>query len=113
MFLTTTVIAFLSLGITHASPLTEATKRGTSINWSPCDLDFPKTIQDAIVVPIDCATIQVPLDYTDPDCDMLDLQLIKVNATNQPAKGSVIFNPGGPGSSGVEEIATKGFTYEQ
>ncbi|GAB1216694.1 hypothetical protein ATERTT37_005912 [Aspergillus terreus] len=39
------------------------------------------------------------------------LQLVKVNATEEPVKGSVIFNPGGPGSSGVEEVVQKGPAY--
>ncbi|THC94863.1 hypothetical protein EYZ11_005664 [Aspergillus tanneri] len=41
----------------------------------------------------------------------IQLQLLKVNATKEPFKGSVIFNPGGPGNSGVEEVALKGHTY--
>lgn len=82
------------------------------LNWAPCDLDFPESLQGNITGPIDCATLEVPLDYTDPNCKQtLELQLVKVNATNEPFKGSVITNPGGPGGSGVEDIALSGSTF--
>lgn len=104
----------LLYGIVEALPHASnhsATPKG-SLNWAPCDLDFPQSLQDAITVPIDCATLKVPLDYTNPkDGKMLDLQLVKVNATQRPRKGSVIFNPGGPGSSGVEEVVQQGPLY--
>ncbi|KAM5358639.1 hypothetical protein ACJZ2D_015123 [Fusarium nematophilum] len=83
-----------------------------SLDWKPCDLGFPESRKQQITVPVDCATLKVPLDYTDPKSDeTLDLQLVKVNATKQPAKTSVIFNPGGPGSPGVEEVSVLGHVY--
>uniref|UniRef100_A0A0C4BL31 Peptidase S33 tripeptidyl aminopeptidase-like C-terminal domain-containing protein n=1 Tax=Fusarium oxysporum (strain Fo5176) TaxID=660025 RepID=A0A0C4BL31_FUSOF len=82
------------------------------LDWKPCDLPFPKSRQEQIKEAIDCATIKVPLDYTNPKSGgEIDLQLIKVNATRQPARASVIFNPGGPGSSGIEEVAVLGPMY--
>ena len=81
------------------------------LDWQPCDLDFPASTRANILEPIDCATLEVPLDYTNPQSRPLQLQLIRVNATEQPAKGSVVFSPGGPGISGVEEVAQWGATY--
>ncbi|KAG7404209.1 Tripeptidyl aminopeptidase [Fusarium oxysporum f. sp. rapae] len=82
------------------------------LDWKPCDLGFPKSRQEQIKEAIDCATIKVPLDYTNPESGgEVNLQLIKVNATKKPAKASVIFNPGGPGSPGVEEVAVLGPMY--
>lgn len=84
------------------------------LDWKPCDLPFPKSRQEQIKEAIDCATIKVPLDYTNPKSGgEIDLQLIKVNATRQPARASVIFNPGGPGSSGIEEVAVLGPMYRE
>lgn len=114
MWSISTAFLLLSYGFVQALPHASnnsATSKG-DLNWAPCDLDFPQSLQDAITVPIDCATLKVPLDYTNPkDGRTLDLQLVKVNATQGPRKGSVIFNPGGPGSSGVEEVAQQGPLY--
>jgi hypothetical protein len=84
----------------------------TSLEWEPCDLDFPPFMKDVIAArgePIFCATLPVPLDYTSPgDERPLNLQLIKVKANKEPFKGSVLMNPGGPGASGVETVAVGG-----
>ncbi|KAJ4377477.1 hypothetical protein N0V83_000302 [Neocucurbitaria cava] len=113
--------------ITYAIPFSDSSKAGlsyptdspqtntTSLNWTPCDLDFPPSQQaviDANGVPIYCATLEVPLDYSNADNkETIQLQLLKIKATNEPSKGSVIFNPGGPGASGVEEVSQKGILY--
>ncbi|KAL5355148.1 Alpha/Beta hydrolase protein [Aspergillus floccosus] len=112
MFLSSALI-LASLGLVKALPQGDInTLRSSPLNWAPCNLDFPEEVQKNIVVPIDCATLEVPLDYTDSDSSKaITLQLVKVNATEEPVKGSVIFNPGGPGSSGVEEVVQKGPAY--
>ena len=58
-----------------------------------------------IPLPFDCASLPVPLDYTDSGSGTLDLALIRVNATKEPVLGSVLWNPGGPGGTGVENLA--------
>ena len=79
------------------------------LDWAPCELEgIPK---DQITVSFDCAKLPVPLDYTNLDSGSLPLQLIKVNATKEPVLGSVLFNPGGPGSSAVEDLAKVGDIY--
>ncbi|KZM25686.1 hydrolase [Ascochyta rabiei] len=83
-----------------------------SLKWAPCDLDFSSEIQLEVAAhaePLFCATLPVPLDYTNrKNGQFLDLQLIKIKATKEPFKGSVLTNPGGPGGSGVDWIATDG-----
>jgi hypothetical protein len=55
---------------------------------------------------------KVPTDYTNAENGVtLDLQLVTFEATKEPFKGSIIMNLGGPGMSGVEEIASKGPIY--
>ena len=59
-------------------------------------------------VPVQCAKLAVPLDYMDlGKSERLELDLIKINATKEPYLGSMLFNPGGPGASGVDQVATK------
>jgi pimeloyl-ACP methyl ester carboxylesterase len=51
----------------------------------------------------DCATISVPLDYSEPAGDTIKLQLVRVHdSANKSSTRSLILNPGGPGGSGVE-----------
>ena len=107
-----TALLLSSYGLVEAFPHGDTeTPTYNALDWAPCDLDFPESVEELITFPVDCATLEVPLDYTNPDSETLDLQLVKVNATKEPFKGSVIFNPGGPGVSGVEEVATKGPMY--
>lgn len=109
------IVAFslLSSTIVQALPHTNTSHHSSKeLRWRPCDLPFPKSLKEKITVPIDCATLKVPLDYTKPKLGKtLDIQLVKVNATKGPRKGSVIFNPGGPRSSGVEEVVVEGPKY--
>lgn len=53
-----------------------------------------------------CATLKVPLDYAKPDGETIDLALIRSKATGGQSKriGSLLFNFGGPGGSGVDTM---------
>lgn len=104
-----TLVSFLALGaFAAAAPSSSATCHHTrspqKIEWGPCgDLGFNET------VPLSCGTLAVPLDYTEPDSgETLDLQILKIPAPNQPSKGSVFFNFGGPGATGISEMALSG-----
>ena len=96
----------------NALPLTDSVERAvdSQLRWGPCDLEGidPETI----LLPVQCATLSVPLDYTNADFKDLELLLLKVNATSGSSKGSVLFNPGGPGASTVEDLATKSYIYD-
>lgn len=64
-----------------------------SIDWNECkDVDAKSNLT------YQCSTLSVPLDYTNTSRGELDLQLLRVPAEQQPAKGSVLFNFGGPGA---------------
>ncbi|MBP7835452.1 MAG: alpha/beta fold hydrolase, partial [Rhodoluna sp.] len=51
-----------------------------------------------------CADIEVPADWSNPSGERLKVAIAYRKADNETALGSVIFNPGGPGSSGVDWI---------
>ncbi|MEU7334148.1 alpha/beta hydrolase [Streptomyces sp. NPDC007074] len=53
-----------------------------------------------------CATLKVPLDYAKPDGKTIGLALIRSKATGGQGKrlGSLLFNFGGPGGSGVSTM---------
>ncbi|UFS99641.1 alpha/beta hydrolase [Nocardia huaxiensis] len=48
----------------------------------------------------ECAQVEVPVDYDDPDGDTATIALSRVRATG-PKIGSLLMNPGGPGASGL------------
>ncbi|KAM5343467.1 hypothetical protein ACJ41O_012004 [Fusarium nematophilum] len=79
-----------------------------SLKWAPCTPEFLLQIPGAIFSPHpDCATLEVPLDYTNDKSELIQLQLVRVNATTPPptsSRRSVIYNPGGPGVSAVDSV---------
>jgi pimeloyl-ACP methyl ester carboxylesterase len=52
----------------------------------------------------DCARVQVPLDYADPDGARGEIALLRVKARGERI-GSLLVNPGGPGMSGMNHVA--------
>jgi hypothetical protein len=64
-----------------------------TLQWSTCDYDFDSK------GPVECATLQVPLDYTN------ETSVLRVSATKAPSMGSILFNPGGPGGLGTQHVA--------
>ncbi len=50
-----------------------------------------------------CATLEVPVDYDNPEGETIDLALSRVPARKGSKRlGSIVVNPGGPGGSGVD-----------
>ncbi|WP_405822827.1 alpha/beta hydrolase [Streptomyces sp. NBC_00838] len=62
----------------------------------------------------ECATMTAPLDYAKPKGDTIPLALIRAR-TSDPDKriGSLVFNFGGPGGSGVTGLPSFGKDYEK
>ncbi|MFF8178534.1 alpha/beta hydrolase, partial [Streptomyces chartreusis] len=51
-----------------------------------------------------CATLKTPLDWAKPEGRTIDVALIRTKATGEDRIGSLLFNFGGPGSSGVSTM---------
>ncbi|MFE1313400.1 alpha/beta hydrolase [Streptomyces sp. NPDC058755] len=60
-----------------------------------------------------CATMKAPRDWSDPKGDTIDIALIRAKATGDPSRriGSLVFNFGGPGGSGVATLPAFGADY--
>lgn len=59
-----------------------------------------------------CATVDVPLDYTKPDGDTIGIALIRKEAREKGRRlGSMLFNFGGPGGSGVATLPRAAGSY--
>lgn len=63
-----------------------------TVVWEPCEDGFS------------CATIEVPMDYENPDGKSLEIEAIRLAATGSEPMGSILVNPGGPGGSGYDAV---------
>ncbi len=62
----------------------------------------------------ECATLTVPLDYDRPDARTIEVALLKVVAQDPDARiGSLVVNPGGPGSPGTAYAAQARSVFRQ
>lgn len=61
-----------------------------------------------------CATMKAPLDWGKPRGDTIGIALIRAKADGPESKriGSLVFNFGGPGGSGVSSLPSFGSDYE-
>ena len=51
-----------------------------------------------------CAKVKVPLDYSKPDGQTIEIAMKKHSATGSVRQGTLFMNPGGPGGSGVDDV---------
>ncbi|TIC79479.1 alpha/beta hydrolase [Nocardioides sp. GY 10127] len=62
----------------------------------------------------ECATLQVPVDYDNPDDGSFGLAVLRVPAADQADKvGSLVVNPGGPGAPGTSYAAGGSSVFTQ
>ncbi|MFE3072465.1 alpha/beta hydrolase [Streptomyces sp. NPDC059247] len=94
------VLTFTLLGTTAAA--TPAAGPGSPVAappsplsaWRSCGGDTPATVE--------CATLKVPLDHREPRGRKIDLSLSRIKAADPAARrGVLLFNPGGPSTSGL------------
>lgn len=85
--------ALLGTGLVATPAVATAEPAPPAIDWQPCGEDAPG---------VDCATIEVPLDYRHPHGKKIHIGLAKRPATDPSQRiGSLLVDPGGPGGSGV------------
>jgi len=65
------------------------------VTFTPCEGDY------------ECATVEVPLDYAEPEGAKISIALLRAPAKDPAARlGAVVVNPGGPGVAFVDRLAT-------
>jgi pimeloyl-ACP methyl ester carboxylesterase len=85
--------AFLVVLTILAAAASAAARPGAAIEWRPCTED--PTAQ--------CATVRVPVDWSDPYSPKAGIALARRPATDPAHRiGVLVVNPGGPGGSGVD-----------
>ncbi|KAK7014419.1 Abhydrolase-4 domain-containing protein, partial [Favolaschia claudopus] len=80
-------------------------KPSEKLTWTPCNTNF------------ECVRLTVPLDYKNPSARTAAIALMRLPATvptNSSAyRGPILFNPGGPGGSGVDMMLEFGDSLRQ
>jgi pimeloyl-ACP methyl ester carboxylesterase len=92
----TALLSTSTPSIVSASPSISVTtsSRPAALEWTSCGEG------------LECSTLTVPLDHSDPRGATIDIAVVRRPATDQENRiGSLVTNPGGPGSSGVEFVA--------
>ncbi len=79
-------------------------------NWTPPELDW-ESCRVGTARGGECATLEVPLDWSDPAGETIELALARIPATGKRI-GSLLSNPGGPGASGLEFLGYEPFSPE-
>ncbi|ESK91968.1 alpha beta hydrolase fold family [Moniliophthora roreri MCA 2997] len=71
-----------------------------ALNWVDCFTE------------LQCARFNVPLNYSDTSAGAATLAMIRIpsnlSTTDENYRGPILFNPGGPGVSGVDAMVTEG-----
>ncbi|MFF9015843.1 alpha/beta hydrolase [Streptomyces sp. NPDC014870] len=126
LFTATTVL--LAAGCSGGGDNDEASDRPTDLaglaaqqlEWAPCPPPSaaegggpaPSPLPGG--TPWECSFMDAPLDYDDPGGETIELALIRAKASDQQRRiGSMIYNFGGPGGSGVTGLPSFAPDYEK
>ncbi|MER5929477.1 alpha/beta hydrolase [Streptomyces sp. NPDC002054] len=86
--------------IAEAAGTERAARRAAArpLSFTPCPA------AEGLPAPVGCALLQVPLDYARPDGPQISLTVSRLPATGHKTarrQGALVYNPGGPGASGM------------
>ncbi|OSP40298.1 peptidase [Streptomyces sp. 13-12-16] len=90
------------------------------LDWKDCPAPSQEQGGDSAPSPLpggrgewSCATMKAPLDWDDPEGDTIGIALIRARSSGAASEriGSLIFNFGGPGGSGVTALPAFGEDY--
>ena len=78
---------------------------GQKVEWYDC-VATAGVEKSADRTGFQCAKVKVPLDYSQPGGQTIEITMKKHLATGSVRQGTLFINPGGPGGSGVEAVST-------
>ncbi|MBY4130141.1 alpha/beta fold hydrolase [Rhodococcus fascians] len=78
-----------------------------SLDWGQCAGTATNSVDAELFAnpALECASVEVPIDYDEPDSDQAKIALLRIPATGE-SEGSVLINPGGPGGAGTSFVAS-------
>ncbi|MFJ4778529.1 alpha/beta hydrolase [Streptomyces sp. NPDC088762] len=92
----------------------DGTKEVRPLKWGACEA--PTALEGGGQAPPkdwQCATLDVPLDYAKPEGETIPIALIRARARDKENRiGSLVFNFGGPGGSGISTLPGAAKEYE-
>ncbi|MEV2243410.1 alpha/beta hydrolase [Streptomyces sp. NPDC049970] len=110
---TSAVAATAIAGVSLATTSDTAEAKAEALRWGSCkdtqkksgetgESKAPGKSGQAPTPQLECATLEVPLDYADPDGRTIDIAVSRIKSEN-PSKrrGALLVNPGGPGIGGL------------
>ncbi|MFC7307980.1 alpha/beta hydrolase [Streptomyces monticola] len=96
----------------HGAAVAAARAAKAGIDWKDCPADW------GLAKPVQCGWVSVPLDYAKPHGKQIKLAVDRAKSTGSKdeRQGSLVYNPGGPGGSGMRfplRIANKAPLWEK
>ncbi|GCB49547.1 hypothetical protein SNL152K_6886 [Streptomyces sp. NL15-2K] len=92
----------LAASSSAAAPSAPSTPSTPSLKWTKCEGNGLDPRQR-------CASIEVPMDYAEPDGRTIDLVISRIPSANPDARrGALLMIPGGPGGSSLKDPSEKG-----
>ncbi len=81
----------------YGAAIAAARAAKAGIDWQDCPADW------GLAKPIQCGYVSVPLDYAHPYGKQIKLAVDRIGNTGTPQErqGALVYNPGGPGGSGL------------
>ena len=76
---------------------------GQKVEWYDC-VATAGVEKSADKTGFQCAKVKVPLDYSQPAGQTIEIAMKKHLATGSTRQGTLFMNPGGPGGSGVDDV---------
>ncbi|WP_326610945.1 alpha/beta hydrolase [Streptomyces scopuliridis] len=92
----------LSLALAATAVVTAIAIPGVSVAETPDTVRWGPCPEEAASPRLECSTLEVPLDYRDPDGRQIEIAISRL-ASEKPSqrRGVLLTNPGGPGAGGL------------
>jgi pimeloyl-ACP methyl ester carboxylesterase len=92
-------------GCTAPREQTTVTSAPTAADVRGLDAIYAQQLDWQACGELECATLVVPMDYAEPDGETIEIAVSRSTATGDRI-GSLLINPGGPGSSGIDALSS-------
>jgi pimeloyl-ACP methyl ester carboxylesterase len=92
-------------GCTAPRQQTAVTAAPTTADVRGIDAIYAQELDWQACGDLECATLVVPMDYDEPDGETIEVAVSRHQASGDRI-GSLLINPGGPGSSGIDALSS-------